>query len=146
MAKEFKVSDLATHVATLHRFLGDCMIDADKNTDAKISRDCAPVRDSAQALLDLVGPGEATDSDPADPSDTPEDKTRGKQEKAHDSKARRRLAVDWSNPRMQNASESSPLFDHGPRRAPAPLLNDLFGGENTNDGTATLENIFGTKS
>jgi hypothetical protein len=112
MAKEFKVSDLATHVATLHRFLGDCMIDADKNTDAKISRDCAPVRDSAQALLDLVGPGEATtDSDPVDPSDTPEDKTRGKQEKAHDSKARRRLAVDWSNPRLQNASEGAPLFD-----------------------------------
>jgi hypothetical protein len=143
MAKEFKVSDLATHVATLHRFLGDCMIDADKNTDAKISRDCAPVRDSAQALLDLVGPGEATDSDPADPSDTPEDKTRGKQERAMDNKSRRRLAVDWSDPRMQNASEGSPQFDHGPRRAPAPLIGDIFGGESTPDDAPSIDNIFG---
>lgn len=66
-------------------------------------------------------------------------------EKGQDAKPGRKLAIDWTDPRMQNASESSPLFDHGPRRAPAPLLGDIFGGESTTDDAPTIENIFGSE-
>jgi len=139
----------AAHRAACDEFMSKAMATSQK-ANGTVSGDAGEVRKTLADLFVLLGSndngeGEASDKDPTDPSDTPEDKTRGKQEKAHDGKPARRLAVDFSSPRYNNTSPGSPIYDHGPRRAPAPLLSDLFGGESTPDGTPSIDNIFGSK-
>lgn len=140
----------AAHRAACDEFMSKAMATSQK-ADGTVSGDASEVRKTLADLFLLLGSddngeGEATDKNPEDdPSGEPKPKQLD-QEKAMDKKPGRKLAIDWTDPRMQNCSESSPLFDHGPRRAPAPLLGDIFGGESsTTDDAPTIENIFGSK-
>jgi hypothetical protein len=138
----------AAHRAACDEFMSKAMATSQK-ADGTVSGDAGEVRKTLADLFVLLGSddkgeGEASDKDPENTSGEPKDPTHGKQEKAHDGKPRRRLAVDFSNPRMQNASEGSPIYDHGPRGKPAPLLGDIFGGESTPDDAPSIDNIFGS--
>jgi hypothetical protein len=143
MANEFKVSDLAKCVKVLADFLGDCMVDADKNVDAKISRDIAPVRAARDALSALIGPDPATDTDPAaDPNAEPKE-PKLVQERAMDARLRRPSAAGTGTP-------GHPMFGlYGedaalPARSghkPSPSLDSIFNGESTGDEHG-LDSIF----